>query len=235
MSAGQYGPTQPVFEPPLLGGGSHVPLIAPWLQPQERLLGIVEVRLSTVIRRSVPRKLRTGKQWTGALGAVNGATEVAASVGDAFEDFDFGIIRRIRRIVRGAGLKGGWQSMAGQFVIAVRTGPDPSSSGYDNERALMVFTDDRRILLMCTVSVRNEKVARFGKVPPGERRRRREARCLGEILPGQLRSVALRHNWLSDRVDLHFADGSLAALELYEKDARALEALSQGIVPPPRT
>jgi hypothetical protein len=233
MSAGQYGPTQPIFEPPLFGGGSHVPLIVPWLQPHERLLGIVEVKLSDVIRRSLPRKLRTGKQWTGPRGAAEGAFEGALSVADAFEFFDFGIIRRIRRIVRGAGLKGGWQSVAGQFVIAVRTGPDPSRSHYDNERALMVFTD-RRILLMCTVSTRNEKVPRFGKVPPGERRRREEARCLGEILPGQLRSVAIRHNWFSGRVDLHFADGSLAALELYEKDARALESLSQGIVPPPR-
>jgi len=233
MSAGQYGPTQPIFEPRLFGGGSHVPLIAPWLQPHERLLGIVEVRLSDVIRRSVPRKLRTG-QPTGVLGAVDSATEVAASVGGAFEDLDFGIIRSIRRTVRGAGLKGGWHSVAGQFVIAVRTGPDPSRSGYDNERALMVFTD-RRILLMCTVSIRNEKVPLFGKVPPGERVSRTEARCLGELLPGQLRSVASRHNWLSSRVDLHFADGSLVALDLYEKDARALESLRQGIAPPART
>ncbi|MGW1751524.1 hypothetical protein ACWCRD_39165 [Streptomyces sp. NPDC002092] len=234
MSAGQYGPTQAIFEPRLFGGGSHVPLIAPWLQPHERLLGIVEVRLSDVIRRSLPRKVRPGKQWTGMLGAVEGATEVAASVGDAFEDFDFGIIRRIRRTVRGAGLKGGWQSVAGQFVIAVRTGPDPSRSGYDNERALMVFTD-RRILLMRTVSIPNKKVPLFGKVPPGEKLSRKEARCLGELLPGQLRSVAIRHNWLSNRVDLHFADGSLAALELSEKDAQALEALSQGIAPSPRS
>ena len=229
MSTGQYGPTQPIFEPTLYGGGSHVPLIAPWLQPHERLLGIVKVTLSDVIRPSLPRKLRTGQ----STGAVDGAIEAVASVADAFEFFDFGIIRRIRRIVRGAGLKGGWQSVAGQYVIAVRTGPDPSRSSYDNDEVLMVFTD-RRILLMCTVSIKNKKVPLFGKVPPGEQLSREKARCLGELLPGQLRRVAIRRNWLSDRVDLHFADGSLAALELYEKDARALEALSQGIVPPPR-
>ncbi|NUQ97062.1 MAG: hypothetical protein HOY79_11020 [Streptomyces sp.] len=229
MSADQYGPTQPVFEPDLFGGGSHVPLIAPWLQPHERLLGIVEVTLSTVIRPSLPRKLRTGQ----STGAVDGAIEAVASVADAFDMFDFGIFRRIRRIVRGAGLKGGWQSMAGQFVIAVRTGHDPSRSRYDNNQVLMVFTD-RRILLMCTVSIRNKKVPLFGKVPPGEQVGRKEARCLGELLPGQLRSVAVRHNWLSSRVDLHFADGSLVALDLYEKDARALEALRQGIAPSPR-
>jgi len=230
MSAGQHGPTQPIFEPSLFGGGSHVPLIAPWLQPHERMLGIVKVRLSTVIRPSLPRKLRTG-QPTGAL---DGAIEAVASVADAFDMFDFGIIRRIRRVVRGAGLKGGWQSVAGRFVIAVRTGPDPSRSRYDNNQVLMVFTD-RRILLMCTVSIRNKKVPLFGKVPPGERVSRTEARCLGELLPGQLRSVASRHNWLSSRVDLHFADGSLVALDLYEKDARALESLRQGIAPPART
>ncbi|MCI3277891.1 hypothetical protein [Streptomyces cylindrosporus] len=233
MSVGQYGPPQPIFEPPLFGGGSHVPLIAPWLQPHESLFGIVEVRLSSVIRRSLPRKLRAGKEWRGARGVVGRAFEGVVSVAEAFEFFDFGIIRRIRRIVRGAGLKGGWQSVAGQFVIAVRTGPDPSSSRYDNERALMVFTD-RRIVLMCAVSMRNEKPL-FGKLPPRMQVSRREARCLGEIPPGQLRGVATRHNWLSGRVDIHFADGSLVALELSEKDARALEALSQGIVPPPRS
>ncbi|MGR6973080.1 hypothetical protein ACU639_26400 [Streptomyces cynarae] len=228
MSAGQYGPPQPIFEPRLFGGGSHVPLIAPWLQPHERLLGIVAVKLSDLIRRPLPRELRPGKQWTGTLGAVQGAAEAAASAADAVEFLDFGVTRRLRRILRGAGLTGGWQSMAGQFAVAVRTGPDTSST-YDNERALMVFTD-RRILLMCTVSTK--KVPLFGKVPPGTPLR--EARRLGEILPGQLRSVVIRHTSLSERVDLHFADGSLVAVEATKEQARALEALSRGIVPPPR-
>ncbi|POX45954.1 hypothetical protein C3488_27945 [Streptomyces sp. Ru72] len=114
-------------------------------------------------------------------------------------------------------------------VIAVRTGPGISRTDYDNERALMVFTD-RRILLMCTVS--SKKVPLFGKIPPGTPLM--EARRLGEILPGQLRSVAIRHTWLSERVDLHFADGSLVAVEAAKEQDRALEALSQGIVPPPR-
>ncbi len=227
MSVGQYGPPRPIFESRLFGGGSHVPLMAPWLHPHEHLLGIVDVKLSDLIRR-VPRKLRPGKQWRGTLGAVAGAVDAAASAADAVEFFDFGIIRRLRGIVRGAGLTGGWQSMAGQFVIAVRTGPDPSSTR-DNERALMVFTD-RRILLMCTVSTK--KVPLFGKVSPGLQLR--EARRLGEILPGQLQSVVIRHTSLSERVDLHFADGSLAAVEVAKEQARALEALSQGIVPPPR-
>ncbi|MEU6366622.1 hypothetical protein ABZ876_13015 [Streptomyces sp. NPDC046931] len=228
MSAGQYGPPQPIFEPHLYGVGSHVPLIAPWLQPHERLLGIVDVKLSDLIRRTLPRELRPGKRWRGTLGAVDGAAEGAESAADAVENFDFGIIRRLRRIVRGAGLTGGWQSMAGQFAIAVRTGPRTPST-YDNEQVLLVFTD-RRILLMCTVSAK--KGALLGKVPPGTQLK--EARRLGEILPGQLRSVAVRHTWLSERVDLHFADGSLAAVEVAKEQARALEALSQGIVPPPR-
>ncbi|MFF3908457.1 hypothetical protein ACFYZJ_21290 [Streptomyces sp. NPDC001848] len=230
MSAGQFGPPQPVFEPRLFGGGSHVPLITPWLQPHERLLGIVDVKLSDLIRRTLPRELRTGKQWRGTRGALEGAFEGALSAADAVENFDFGIIRRIRRIVRGAGLTGGWQSMAGQFAIAVRTGPDISRTDYDNERVLMVFTD-RRILLMCTVPTK--KASLFGKIPPGTPRR--EARCLGEIPPGQLRRVVIRHTSLSERVDLHFADGSLVAVEVSEEQARALEALSRGIVPPPRT
>ncbi|MGW1162083.1 hypothetical protein ACWD48_28575 [Streptomyces sp. NPDC002519] len=228
MSTGQYGPPQPIFEPYLYGVGSHVPLIAPWLQPHERLLGIVNVKLSDLIRRTLPRELRSGKQWTGTLGAVQDTVEAAASAVDAVENFDFGIIRRFRRMVRGAGLTGGWQSMAGQFVIVVRTGPR-TPSAYDNEQVLMVFTD-RRILLMCTVSAK--KVPLFGKIPPGTPLK--EARCLGEILPGQLQSVAVRHTSLSNRVDLHFADGSLAAVEVTKEQAQALEALSRGIVPPPR-
>lgn len=83
---------------------------------------------------------------------------------------------------------------------------------------------------MCTVS--SKKVPLFGKIPPGTPLM--EARRLGEILPGQLRSVAIRHTWLSERVDLHFADGSLVAVEAAKEQDRALEALSQGIVPPPR-
>ncbi|MFJ5534719.1 hypothetical protein [Streptomyces sp. NPDC093261] len=228
MSAGQYGPPEPIFEPRLFGGGSHVPLMAPWLQPHERLLGIVDVKLSDLIRRTLPRELRPDKRWSDTLGAVEAAVEAAASTADAVENVDFGVVRRLRRIVRGAGLTGGWQSMAGQFVIAVRTGPRTPST-YDNEKALMVFTD-RRILVMCTVSAK--KVPLFGKVPPGTQLR--EARRLAEILPGQLRSVAIRHTSLSERVDLHFADGSLAAVEVAKEQARALEALSQGIVPPPR-
>ncbi|GAA5180337.1 hypothetical protein GCM10023322_12410 [Rugosimonospora acidiphila] len=227
MRAGPDGPPQPIFEPHLYGGGSHVPLIAPWLQPHERLLGIVEVRLSDLIPRVLPRELRPGKQWTGILGAVQDAAEAATSAVDAIEFLDFGIIRRLRRAVRGAGLAGGWQSMAGQFAIAVRTGPDTRNT-YDNEQALMVFTDGR-ILLMCTVFA---KVPLFGEVEPGQQLN--EIRRLGEILPGGLRSVAIRHTSLSRRVDLHFADGSLAAVEVTKQQARVLEALGQGIAPPPR-
>ena len=232
MRAGQDGPPRPIFEPRLFGGGSHVPLIASWLQANERPLGIVDVKLSNLIHRPLPREVRPGKQCRGTTGAVQGATEAAASVADAVEFLDFGIIRRLRRTVRGAGLTGGWQSMAGQFVIAVRIGPDSgpdSSSPCDNEKALMVFTDSR-ILLMCTVST---KVPLFGKVPPGLQLR--EMRHLGEILQGQLQNVQIRHTSLSERVDLHFADGSMAAVEATKEQARALEALSRGIVPPPRS
>lgn len=114
-------------------------------------------------------------------------------------------------------------------MLAVRTGPDNPGT-YDTQRVLMAFTD-RRVLLMCTVSTK--KVPLFGKVPP--RIKLREARCLGEFPPGQLQRVVIRHTSLSERVDLHFADGSLAAVEANKEQARALEQLSRGIVPPPRS
>ncbi|GAA3784797.1 hypothetical protein GCM10022403_019390 [Streptomyces coacervatus] len=184
--------------------------------------------MGDLIPRPLPRKVRPGKQPTGMLGALDGTFEGAASAADAVEFLDFGITRRIRRAVRGAGLAGGWASLAGQFAIAVRTRPE-GRNDYDNEKALMVFTD-RRVLLMCTVSTK--KVPLFGKVPPGTQLR--EARQLCEIPPGKLEQVVIRHTPLSNRVDLHFADGSIAALEVEAQQARALEALSQGIAPPPQ-
>jgi hypothetical protein len=231
MKADQYGPPEPVFEPSLIGGDSHVPLIAPWLQPHERLLGIVDVDLNDLIRHSVPRKLRPGNTRRGALDVLASAVVAVMWVVNIFGAFNDVFIRSVRRIVRGAGLTGGWQSMAGRFVIAVRTGPDTLDT-YDNSDALMVFTD-RRILLMCTVRVKAAPVPVSGKVPPGTQRRT-ETRVLGEIQPGELRSVVIRHTWVSNRVDLHFADGSRAAVEASTDQAEALEALSRGIVPPPR-
>ncbi|MFI9645032.1 hypothetical protein ACIHAA_01850 [Streptomyces sp. NPDC052040] len=229
MKAHQYGPPEPVFEPRMWDGGSYAPLVAPWLHPHERLLGIVKVELSTLIRRRLPRKVRPGKHATGVLGAMAGAFEAVLSIAEAFEFVDFGITRTIRRVVRGAGLKGGWQSLAGQFAIAVRTGPRTrSSSNYDNKDAIMVFTESR-ILVMETTFARGPRPS---NLPP--ERQHREAQCLGEILPEQLRSVEVRHTSLSERVDLHFSDGSMAAVDVDKDQVQALEALSQGIAPPPR-
>ncbi|MFI9645431.1 hypothetical protein ACIHAA_03910 [Streptomyces sp. NPDC052040] len=227
MKAHQYGPPEPVFEPRMWDGGSHVPLMTPWLHPHERLLGIVEVKLSDMIRRKLPRKVRPGKHATGLLGVMAGAFEAVLEVVHAFENYDFGITRTIRRVVRGTGFKGGWQSQAGQFAIAVRIGSAASSS-YDSISALMVFTDSR-ILLMDTVLAKGPQPRDL----PRERLHREGFR-LGEMLPQQLRNVDVRHTSLSRRVELHFSDGSMAAVDVDKDQVQALEALSRGIAPPPR-
>ncbi|MGW2401330.1 hypothetical protein ACWCYY_32710 [Kitasatospora sp. NPDC001664] len=190
-------------EPRPLGGESFRPLFAPHLQPGEQIHAVAELTLSDLIRR-VPRKYRPGAATRGA-GAVLGALfEPVAVVAELLLEGIFGISRVIRRITRGAGLQGGWGSQAGQFVIAVRHGYEGAAS-MDNNRAVVAFTD-RRMLLA-------DHLVGLGLKP------------LGELPYGRVRRVEDRTGAVADRVDLHFADGSLAALSQSSDEARALVAL----------
>ncbi|WP_354642501.1 hypothetical protein [Kitasatospora camelliae] len=190
------------------GPDSYVPTVAPVVPPGERLLGIVNVDLSDLVRR-VPRRYRPERD--GALRVLYYLFDIVAVVIELLEEAVFGFFRVMRRIFRGRGLVGGWESQAGRFAIAVLTGPK-ATRDYENHDTLMVFTD-RRILL----------VHELGKGPE----------VLGEIPGGQLTRIELRLTAVSGRADAHFADGSRAALEIGEKDAAALEALARGAVPPP--
>ncbi|GAA2820464.1 hypothetical protein GCM10010441_51000 [Kitasatospora paracochleata] len=209
MSAGPYAPPPAVYEPSMLGGGSHVPLVAPHLAPGEWLHGIVDLQLSDLIRR-VPRRYRPRRD--GLFAVLGVVFDVAGAIVEAIEEAIGGFFRILRRIFRGRGLVGGWESEAGRFAIAVLTGTKGTVE-YENRHVLLVFTD-RRILLALET--------------------RRTLVLLGEIPRGRLARIELRLTGLSSRADAHFADGSRAALEIRQRDAQALDLLGRGMIPPPQ-
>lgn len=186
--------------------------VTPWLQPKERLLTAFDVRLNFLIRNRVPRRYRraepepekkTGLLWW-VLAVVGMGVFWVFNIGlivcESLSACLLSVLRLLVLPIRGWPFKGGWRSQAGRFVIAVRTGPSYFRN-FDNSTALMVLTN-RRVLLLHRGVKRNEFLAEF----PRE----------------QLRRAVDRHQWYSDRVDLHFADESLVAVGLGESDRTAL-------------
>ncbi|MFJ9521579.1 hypothetical protein ACIRPK_25395 [Kitasatospora sp. NPDC101801] len=199
MTAGQYGAPQGFAEPRPLGGDSYRPLVAPYLRPNEQVHAVLELKLSDLIRR-VPRKHQRGKPGPAALLGLMVLLDLVAVVVEAVYESIFGFVRNLRRLFRGRGLRGGWTSQAGQFVLAVRHG---SGVGLpDNDGAQLVLAGGRTVIFKASHTV--------------------GVTVLGELPHGQLRKVELRHTAMSDRVDLHFADGSLAAIEMDAEQARVL-------------
>ncbi|BFV57101.1 hypothetical protein KCMC57_up22050 [Kitasatospora sp. CMC57] len=203
MTADQYSTGPGVFSSPRHRGEPYSRLVAHLVPPGERLLGVVDVDLSDLIRR-VPRKYRP-KESDGLFAVVFHLLGFVGWVVEVIEETVFGFSRVVRRIFRGRGLVGGWQSQAGRFAIAVLSGPK-NHSNFENHDVQLVFTD-RRILLTYEF--------------------REQSELLGEIPRDQLRRAEIRHTSMSDRVDLHFADGSCAALGASEHSAPALEALAR--------
>ena len=191
------------------GADSFLPAVAPLVPPGERLLGVVDLELSDLIRR-VPRRHRPRRD--GILLVLFVLLDLVAVVVELVEEVLFGAARVVRRIVRGRGLGGGWQSQAGRFAIAVLTGTK-ATVAFENHDVLLAFTD-RRVLLLFEGSGDSIEV-------------------LGEIPREHLARIELRLTAVSGRADAHFADGSRAALEVKQRDAAALEALARGAVPPP--
>ncbi|MGW4805401.1 hypothetical protein [Kitasatospora sp. NPDC004272] len=210
MSHPPYG--APQFQGALPHGGEHLPEVAHLPVPGERVHGIVDADLSDLIRRPPRRyrKERFGRTADAGIGCLSLVFDFGEFVSDLLEDCTWGLIRTFRRLLRGRGLTRGWESQAGGFARAVRA----ADNDHENDDVLLVFTD-RRILL-----------AGSGTNTPGRTLAdRRGARVLGELPHAHLVRVEPRHTWISSRVDLHFADGSLAALEVYPKELAALVAL----------
>jgi hypothetical protein len=189
----------------------------------ERLLAVLNVQLCGMIRHRVPRQYRPVKPSRSepmgplrkAVLAIAMPLNVVFNLGQAAAELMSAGLRALLSALvtplRGRPFKGGWRSQAGQFVIAVRTGPS-STTSYDNDRTLMAFTD-RRVLLV--------------------HHRRLGPEFLGEFDRAQLGQAEIRHWTFSDRVDLHFGDGSLAAVDVATPQAEALRALTCGEVPAP--
>ncbi|MFF4800066.1 hypothetical protein ACFY1U_16920 [Streptomyces sp. NPDC001351] len=104
------------------------------------------------------------------------------------------------RLVRGRVWQGGWESDAGRFVIAVRSGDRRGS--YENDRFLLTFTDRRVLLLSSSSSREHETPELFAEYP------RHVVRLRSEPHPARHRN----------RVDLAFPDGSWVALAIGRRD-----------------
>jgi hypothetical protein len=191
-------------------GSRYSQAVAPWLEPGERLNAAAAADLSGLIRRRLPRRLRRqepkeewrgGPVWRvvgGALLAVFQVLNAFQYVGEGLAAGLLAVVRLIVRPVRGRPFTGGWSSQAGQFVIAVRTGPSSDRNSANNERALVVLTD-RRVLLCHDGARKSEK--------------------LGDLPRSALTEAVDRGTWFSDRVDLRFSDGSLVALQVRASDS----------------
>jgi len=175
---------------------TDVRAVTPWLHQGEQLLAVADVSLCGLIRDTVPHRYRPKPR--SAFDGLLLPLELAVASWTA-------VRRALVAPLRGRPFRGGWRSQAGRFVIAVRTRPSgPKSVHYDNERALLAFTDHRVL------------IAHTGP---------RETRYLGEFPRADLRGARIRHWTFSDRVDLTFADGSLVAVEARQPEAEALARL----------
>ncbi|MFJ9692071.1 hypothetical protein [Kitasatospora sp. NPDC101183] len=207
-----------VFAPEHYYGGTPLQdLVEGRLHPGEPLLGIVEFDLSRLLDPRLPRKYRRPKagrsEPDGCFTAVFMLFHLTEVLSEALETGIDSLLRR-RRVRRlgpaGAPFAGGWESRAGEFVIVVRSGHEKDTE-YNNNDALLAYTD-RRVLVLDRVS--------------------RDLELLAELPRQQLGRLENKQTERSLRMDLHFADGSSIALDLYRDHAAALEAMHQGRIVP---
>ncbi|MGD3107980.1 hypothetical protein [Streptomyces sp. YGL11-2] len=225
MSHGTYGPpfgaplppgTAEVFTSQRLAGQQpYETVVAPWLQPHERLHAVVAVKLCGAIVKRVPRRHRPAKPNQEGLGGrtlaalmlpLTAVFTIAQTAAEALATALSAAPRGLVALLRGSPFKGGWHSQAGQVVVTVRTGPARLTT-YDNDSALLTFTDRRILLVHSGV---------------------RGAELLGELAREWLCHAEIRHWTFSHRVDLTFSDGSLIAVEARKPEAEALRHVTGG-------
>ncbi|MEV8097555.1 hypothetical protein [Kitasatospora sp. NPDC085879] len=190
---------------------SQLPL--PWLQPGERLHGVADVGLDRYVRRRLPRRHRTAQRppeaaagrRRGCLPAVLLLPLQLLDLEGFVEAIGESTVRGLRRAFHGRPFAGGWGSLAGRFVVAVRTGPS-THRRFRHGRTLLAVTD-RRILLVD--HDHGELMADFPRT---------ELSRTGAVRTRQ-----------PQRVDLVFADGSLVAVVARSHEyARGVRALVEG-------
>ncbi|WP_371501691.1 hypothetical protein OG871_32585 [Kitasatospora sp. NBC_00374] len=193
---------------------SRLPLA--WLEPGEYLHGVADVGLDRFVRRELPKRLRVEKpplpagakapavRKRGCLMTVLLFPLVLLDLEGVVEDTAEATFKGIRRMFHGRPFVGGWRSLAGRFVVAVRTGPT-AHRRYRHTRALLAFTD-RGLLLV--------------DHDHGE--------LLGRFHRAELGGTGIVRSRQPKRVDLRFADGSLVAVVADSPEAaQVLRALTQ--------
>ncbi len=174
----------------LAGLEQYGPQLQPYLAPGEMLCAAVPVRLDADIK-DPPSKLLP--KSPGVLGRVGGALERVAPVLAPSETVLTGILN----IASGKVWGGGWQSHAGQLIIAVYPLKRAEGAGILGA-SLQIAVTDRRVLVVYLPK-------RASKLPAG---------VLAEYGPGQLRNrpepppKRQKH-----RADLVFPDGSWIAFQ----------------------
>lgn len=174
----------------LAGLEQYGPQLQPYLAPDETLYAAIPVRLDAEIK-DPPSKLLP--KVPGVLGHVSGALERVAPVLAPSETVLTGILN----IASGKAWGGGWESHAGQLIVAVYPLKRAEGAGILGASLQIAVTTRRSLVVYLP--------RRASKLPAG---------VLAEFVPGQLRNrpepppKRQKH-----RVDLVFPDGSWIAFQ----------------------
>ncbi|MFF7632080.1 hypothetical protein ACFZB9_02850 [Kitasatospora sp. NPDC008050] len=181
-------------------------LISPWLQPQERVRGAMDVELHGLIPMRVPRRLRIAKPVPPDGWDTGPADHVFRFIAIALLGPRVVAVRILWQYPHGRPFKGGWASQAGVFLRMVRTGSSRHRY-HENHEAFLVFTD-RRVLVL-----HRKSGERLGEL------------ALHHLVVGEPKEREFRQ---PERVDLSFTDGSLLALDAGTDERKQLRALLAG-------
>ncbi|GAB2726266.1 hypothetical protein [Kitasatospora kifunensis] len=181
-------------------------LISPWLQPQERVRGSMDVQVDWLTPLRAPRRLRATKPVPPDGWDASAFDRVLRIVHHALLGWFLGLRRVVWSYPHGRPFTGGWSSQAGLFLLMVRTGPSRHRY-YENDDAFLVFTD-RRLLVL-----HRESGERLGEL------------ALHHLVVGEPKEREFRQ---AERVDLSFTDGSLLALTMGSSETKELRDLLAG-------
>ncbi|WP_380285268.1 hypothetical protein [Kitasatospora purpeofusca] len=177
----------------------------PWLRADEELLGLVEVRLSVLVRRPPKRYRRPGRD-------VDTGAELVLDHGlDLLDPEGLLALAGLTVLVVGGRLvtppvRGGWESTAGRFAAMAREAELARAS--DTFRYVVLAVTDRRVLLL-------------------KRRGALVTEHLTDLGPFRLRRPpAGRPRSRARRVELRFADGSTVAVRVAPERLKALAGLA---------
>ena len=172
----------------LAGLQQYGPQLQPYLAPGEALYATIPVRLDSDIK-DPPSKLLP--KAPGALGRTGGALERIAPVLAPSETMLTGILN----IASGKVWGGGWDSHAGQLIIAIYPLKRAEGAGILGASLQLAVTDRRTLIVYLP--------RRASKLPAG---------VVAEYSPGQLHNRPEPPKRQKNRADIVFPDGSWIAV-----------------------